>query len=174
LEEKARSGGRTTATHDAARFVGASHGNESSDLVENRGIDHGEFRYPAFIDVADDGTVYVSDGLNFRIQVLDAEGNHLSTFGTLGDTPGSFARPKGIAVDSEKGIHVVDAAFNNVQIFDASGSLLLSVGGLGTGPDGLWIPSGMSIDDKGRMYVADRYNNRIQVYQLISESEGVD
>jgi len=151
--------------------VSNAHGGEPSDLVTNRGVNPGEFRYPAFIDVGPDGTVYVSDGLNFRIQALDVDGNHLLTFGGLGDTPGSFARPKGVGVDKNGHIYVVDAAFNNVQVFDRDGRLLLAFGELGSNRGQLWIPLGITIDDSGRLYVADRYNNRIQVFELIASAE---
>ncbi len=142
----------------------------SSDLIENRGSASAEFRYPAFIDAGPDGTVYVSDGMNFRVQAFDATGEYLFEFGRHGDTPGSFARPKGLAVNSEGHIYVADAAFNNIQIFDAEGRLLLSFGQLGNGHGDLWMPLGLAIDAEDRIYVADRFNSRIQVYQYLSET----
>ncbi|MEZ4703468.1 MAG: hypothetical protein R2834_24270 [Rhodothermales bacterium] len=138
---------------------------EPSDLTENRSNAPGEFRYPAFIDVGPDGTVYVSDGMNFRVQAFDRDGDYLFAFGRQGDSPGSFARPKGLAVNSEGHVYVADAAFNNVQIFDATGRLLLSFGAIGGGPGQLWLPLGIAIDGQDRVYVADRYNSRIQIYQ---------
>lgn len=151
----------------------AAHGLElePADLTENRGVAPGEFRYPAFVEVAPNGTVYVSDGMNFRVQAFDAEGGYLHEFGRHGQTPGSFARPKGIAVDSENHVYVADAAFNNVQIFDDRGQLLLAFGGFGPGPGKLWMPIGLTIDSSDRIYVADRYNNRVQVYQYVPEAD---
>lgn len=142
----------------------------SSDLIENRGSTPAQFRYPAFIDAGPDGTIYVSDGMNFRVQAFDATGEYLFEFGRHGDTPGSFARPKGLAVNSEGHIYVADAAFNNIQIFDAEGRLLLSFGQLGNGPGDLWMPLGLAIDAEDRVYVADRFNSRIQIYQYLGES----
>lgn len=144
---------------------------ESSDLVENRSKAEGEFHYPAFVDVGPDGTVYVSDGMNFRIQAFDPNGNFLFEFGGHGDTPGTFARPKDLAVDREGHVYVVDAAFNNIQIFSDQGQLLLSFGAFGTGPGELYLPIGMTIDAHNRIFVADRYNNRVQIYQYLPESE---
>jgi len=161
---------RTTASHSAG---GANpHSDiESSDLTENRGNEPGAFLYPAFLAVGPDGTVYVSDGMNARVQAFDADGTYRFQFGRLGDTPGSFARPKGIAVDREGHIYVVDAAFNNVQIFDAEGRLLLAFGGVGTGPGRLWLPLGITIDKQDRIVVADRSNNRLQRYQYVPGPE---
>jgi len=143
---------------------------EPSDMAENRGILPSEFRYPAFVAVAPDGTVYVSDGLNFRVQAFDPEGEFLFEFGGLGNGPGSFARPKGVSVDNEGHVYVVDAAFNNVQIFDAQGQLLLAFGGHGNGAGQLWLPVGISIDTENRIFVADRVNNRIQIYEYLLPS----
>ena len=144
---------------------------ESSDLVENRGKAPGEFHYPAFVDVAPDGTVYVSDGMNFRIQAFDVDGTYLFEFGGHGDTPGMFARPKDLAVDSEGHIYVVDAAFNNIQIFNEKGELLLAFGAFGSGPGDLYLPVGISIDALDRIFVADRYNSRLQIYQYLPQPE---
>ena len=142
---------------------------EPSDLTENRGAGPGEFRYPAFIATAPDGTVWVSDQMNFRVQGFDRDGAYLREFGGLGDGPGRFARPKGIGVDSEGHVYVVDAAFNNVQIFDADGSLLLVFGELGSGPGQLWMPTGMAIDTDDQVVIADRYNNRLQIYKYLGD-----
>ena len=146
---------------------------ESNDLVENRSMEYGQFRYPAFVATAPDGTVYVSDGMNFRVQALAADGTFLRSIGRLGDTPGSMARPKGIAVDSEGHLYVVDAAFNNVQIFDDEGRLLLAFGAFGAGPGQLWMPTGLSIDQRDRIFVADRYNNRLQIFEYLADGRSL-
>ncbi|MDH3216834.1 MAG: 6-bladed beta-propeller, partial [Candidatus Krumholzibacteria bacterium] len=108
--------------------LGGGHGRGDSDssegppdVIENRSGETGEFSYPSYADVAEDGTLYVCDALNFRVQAFDPDGNYLFELGRLGDGPGSFARPKGVAVDSEGHVYVADAAFNNVQIFDREG-----------------------------------------------------
>ncbi|MFQ5572169.1 MAG: 6-bladed beta-propeller [Rhodothermales bacterium] len=144
---------------------------QPSDLSVNRGTGDGEFRYPAFVDVAPDGTVYVSDGMNFRVQAFDADGNYLLQFGRQGQTPGAFARPKGVAVDSDGHVYVVDAAFNNVQIFSPQGDLLLSFGDLGASRGELYIPGGVMIDENDQIFVADRYNNRLQIFQYLPNPE---
>ena len=55
-----------------------------------------------------DGNVYVTDTMNNRVEIFDADGKFISTFGKNGDGPGYFARPKGIAVDSDGHIWVAD------------------------------------------------------------------
>lgn len=127
---------------------------------------HG-FHYPTDIALARDGTVYVTDALNFRVQVLSADLRFLRSFGAAGDGPGHFSRPKGVAVDSDGHVYVVDALFDNVQIFDPEGRLLLAFGSPGAGAGELWLPSSIFIDTQDRIYVSDTYNRRIQVFQYL-------
>jgi len=154
---------------------------EPSDLYRNRSSEPGEFRYPGFIALGPDGTIYVTDQMNFRVQAFDPEGSFLLQIGAHGSQPGQFARPKGLDVDSEGHLYVADGAFNNVQIFNREGDLLLSFSSIGGGEGEVWLPLGMFIDPENRIYLADRYNNRIQIYRYLeapdtetgSETEGL-
>jgi DNA-binding beta-propeller fold protein YncE len=140
---------------------------DPSDVWENRGGQAGEFRYPVSAAVSADGTLYVSDQMNFRVQAFDRAGRFVRQIGGLGDVPGSFTRPKGVAVDGAGHLYVVDAAFSNVQVFNAAGQLLLSFGSLGRGEGMHWLPLGVSIDRQDRIWVVDRYNNRAQLYEYL-------
>lgn len=125
--------------------------------------------YPTNIAVAANGEVYVTDALNFRIQVLNAELGFIDSFGEAGDGPGTFSRPKGIATDSDRNIYVVDALFDNVQIFNRNGDLLLAFGASGHAAGEFWLPSDIFIDAHDVIYVADSYNSRVQVFQYLSK-----
>jgi DNA-binding beta-propeller fold protein YncE len=147
---------------------------EPRDLLENRGSGPGEFRYPGYVAVAPDGTVFVTDQLNFRIQVFSPEGEYLREVGRHGRVPGAFARPKGIAVDSQGHLYVADAVFNNIQIFDAEGRLLLYFASHGQGEGQMFVPLGVSIDAQDQIWVADRTNERIQIFQYLHVEDPVD
>lgn len=153
----------------AAPGHGAKGPAEPRDVVANRGTADGEFRYPSFIAVSAAGELYVSDGLNSRVQAFGRDGRFARQVGKAGDGPGSFARPKGLAVDSEGHVYVVDAAFNNVQIFDDKAQLLLFFGQMGQRDGEFDLPSGMYIDARDRIYVADRGNNRLVIFQYLRE-----
>ena len=140
---------------------------QSIDITDHRSSEDGEFRFPGFVAVAPDGTIYVSDGMNFRIQAFDADGRFLRRFGEVGDVTGSFTRPKGIAVDSEGHVYVVDAAFNNIQIFDPCGQLLLAFPGARSPAGTLNMPMGIFIDPRDRIYVASKYGGDVQIYQFL-------
>ncbi len=137
------------------------------DVVENRGEAPGEFKYPWAVTVGADGSVYVSDQMNFRVQMFDRSGKLVRVIGGIGTGPGHFARPKGVAVDSEGHLYVVDAAFGNVQVFDPEGALLLPFGTGGVAAGGQILPLGLATDGNDRIYVVDRFNNRIQIYQYL-------
>ena len=125
----------------------------------------GDFNRPTNLAVAPDGRVFVTDSMNFRVQVLDADLRPLSAFGLAGDVPGSFSKPKGIALDSDGNVYVVDAMFDNVQVFDQQGNLLIAFGQNGGGLGRLLLPSGICIGADDRIYVADSGNARVQVFR---------
>jgi DNA-binding beta-propeller fold protein YncE len=132
-----------------------------------RGTGKGEFNYPTNIFIGKDGLLYITDSMNFRVQIFDTDGNFLSAFGKEGDGSGDFSRPKGIAVDSEGHIYVADTHFDTIQIFDRKGNLLLGFGETGRRKGKMVLPAGIFIDNKDRIYVADSYNNRIQIFQYL-------
>lgn len=125
------------------------------------------FHSPTNITLGKDGNIYVTDALNFRVQVLNREYEFIQAFGSAGDSPGHFSRPKGIATDSEGNIYVVDALFGNVQIFDTKNRLLLAFGKPGHKPGEFWLPNAIFIDKEDRIYISDAYNQRLQVFQYL-------
>ena len=139
--------------------------------IGKRGTDPGEFNYPTFIWIDQNGIVYVVDSMNFRVQLLDDQGEVLSMFGEAGDATGYLTRPKGIATDSYGHIYLVDALFHAVQVFDRDGNFLTTFGHQGRGKEEFWLPSGIFIDSEDYIYVIDGYNARIQIFQFIPARE---
>jgi DNA-binding beta-propeller fold protein YncE len=141
-----------------------------------RGTGHGEFNLPRDTVIAPDGSVYVVDGGNFRVQKFDAEGKFISTFGDIGRQPGQFSRPKEAAVDPAGNIYVVDATFGNFQIFNPEGKLLLAIGSRSNsdGPAKFSLPAGIAVDEDGRVYVTDQYFRKVDVFRpaALAEEDG--
>ena len=127
----------------------------------------GDFHYPTNIFIGKDNQIYITDSMNFRVQIFDRNGKFQKAFGKHGDGSGDFSKPKGIAVDSEGHIYVADADFDIVQIFDRDGKLLLAFGNSGVGEGEMFLPAGIYIDEDDRIYVADSYNGRIQIFQYL-------
>ncbi|MEJ2684845.1 MAG: 6-bladed beta-propeller [Candidatus Sulfobium sp.] len=152
-----------------AHKVYAFRGRDAVFVFGGRGIKDGEFNFPTNIYWSAAGRIYVTDAMNFRVQIFDSSGGFLDSIGHHGDGSGDFSMPKGVAADRRGVIYVVDRLFDNVQLFDTKGDFLLTLGGRGTGEDDFWLPSGIFIDGSDRLYVCDTYNQRIQVYQILGE-----
>jgi len=128
---------------------------------------------PTNVAVDEQGSVYVVDTMNCRIQVFDADGAFLRGLGSQGTQPGRFVRPKGIAIDSQGHVYVVDSAFNNFQILTPDGEPLMFVGGPGNQAGQFLLPTGMFIDSRDRLYVTEQRVNggRLQIFQYLADPE---
>lgn len=132
----------------------------------------GTFARPTYVAVDHDGNVYVTDTLNSRIQIFDADGQFISTFGRAGDRPGFFSRPKGVAVDGDGHVWVADSAQDNVQVYDRSGQLLAFFGDHGPFPGEFILPTGLTIDKQNRVIVAEQhFPGRLQVFRYVTDAE---
>ncbi len=139
-------------------------------LFGRDGTGSGKLHYPTNIFTSADGSIILSDSLNFRVQIFSSNGKFKGTFGSAGDNPGHFSRPKGVAFDSEHNMYVVDNLFDNIQVFDRKKRLLMVFGNHGTKPGEFWLPTGIFIDKNDRIYVADSYNKRIQIFQYLKRN----
>jgi DNA-binding beta-propeller fold protein YncE len=137
--------------------------------VGKRGVGPAEFNFPSAVAVGPDGRVYVSDTMNYRVEIFDANLNYLSSFGTLGVRPGQFRRPKGIAVDADNVVYVVDSDFNNFQMFTPEGEVLMWVGEPGERPGQMQLPAGIAVDRaRRRILVTEQVNKRIQQFERLA------
>ena len=158
-------GGIETQEHHLVIFDAQT--GEHIKTVGTRGNREGEFNLPLQATTAPDGTVYVTDSGNFRVQAFDRDGNFKFTFGSVGRKVGQFARPKGIATDPDGNIYVADAAFGNFQIFDSKGRLLMFIGDRGQvpGPGRYMLPAGIAVDEDGRVYIVDQFFRKVDIFR---------
>jgi DNA-binding beta-propeller fold protein YncE len=102
----------------------------------------GQFSQPWHLAVDGSGRLYVADRSNSRVQVLDAAGNFIQTFGwgvssgaatfevctancligIFGDGDGQFGSPGNAGVDCRGNVYVVDQAFGRVLKFGEPGT----------------------------------------------------
>jgi DNA-binding beta-propeller fold protein YncE len=133
----------------------------------------GDFAAPTGVALDTDNNVYVTDTMNWRVEVFDADGNFISQFGRHCDGFGCFAHPKGIAVDGDGHIWVADPMLDVLQIFNREGQLLGFVGGHGNLLGQFSSLVGVAFDRKtDRVFTSEDYPGRVQVFRYITDAEG--
>jgi len=132
----------------------------------------GDFSLPTHVAVDKEGTVYVTDTLNNRVEIFDADGTFIREFGKGGDGPGRFARPKGITIDSDGHIWVADEVQSRVQVFDKEGRLLIYFGQLGWYPGQFQALYGIAYDKQNnRVITSEQFPGRVQVFRYVTDAE---
>lgn len=153
------------------------------------GSGRGQFNQPVGIAVAADGTTYVVDQGNARVQRFDADGAFVGIWG--GEEGGvTFARtdnglgPTGIAVGADGLIYVADTWNHRVVVVDPQGKLVREIGApvedaqsrqatdttddpaaVETHPGGFFGPRGVAVTDD-EMFIVDTGNERVQVFSI--------
>ena len=130
----------------------------------DEGSQAGQLLAPRGIKVGPNGSIYVADSGNNRIQKFSADGDFVASWG-------GFTEPWDVAVASDGTIHVADTWNHSVQKLDAEGVAGASWGAFGqygledvAGQGVFYGPRGIAIDREGYVYVADTGNKRIQVF----------
>jgi DNA-binding beta-propeller fold protein YncE len=136
-------------------------------VLGRRGEAAGEFNFPTHMAFAN-GSLYVTDTLNSRVQVYDAaSGNWSRRFGSRGLFLGDLVRPKGVSVDSEGNVYVVESYHDSLLVFSPRGEFLLPIGGVGTATGRFYLPAGVWVDGRNRVHVADMFNGRVVLFQFL-------
>ncbi len=137
----------------------------ASDYNTNVMAPEGALNEPWGIAVGPDGSVYVADTWNNRIQKFTAQGEFITMWGQFGaaESRYHFWGPRGVAVDDQGRVFVTDTGNKRVVIFDSNGNDLAAFGGAGLGIGQFDEPVGIAVDGVGRIYVADTWNKRIQI-----------
>ncbi|MBA2382586.1 MAG: PQQ-binding-like beta-propeller repeat protein [Chloroflexi bacterium] len=112
---------------------------------------------------ATDGSFYVADSANFRIQAFDKRRQLVRQWGTFGRGNGQFTDPVSVALDAAGDVLVVDDSRGDVQVFDRKGTYLRTIGEQGRDPGQLSNPGEIAVVGD-RLYVADEGNDRIGVF----------
>jgi sugar lactone lactonase YvrE len=144
------------------RFAVDAAGNGT--LVEVYGVQGtegaGQFSVPTGIDVAADGTIWVADTDNNRIQRRHPVTGAWTVFRQPGGDDVPYRRPWGITVEDDT-VWVTDSGRGRIVQVDAAGRKLAAATGeeLGAGP--LAQPFDTVVLGSGNLLVSDAFNNRI-------------
>lgn len=144
----------------------------SDRIIGLSGSNPGAFNTPRAIAMGPDGSIYVTDSRNHRIQRFSAEGELLNYWGTFADASagqapgGTFNEPWGIAVSQDGYVYVSDTWNHRIQQFTADGKFVRMWGYFGQAekPEAFWGPRGVAVDAKGRVYVTDTGNKRVVIF----------
>ena len=145
---------------------------EADLIIGGEGLSPGEMFHPRDMAIGPDGSLYVADTLNHRIQRFNSDGEVLTTWGGFGDSQaggaeeGTFNEPWGLGVAPNGNIYVADTWNHRIQWFSPDGAFLGAFGqeGLGDDPYSFWGPRDVAVDSKGRVFVVDTGNKRVKVF----------
>lgn len=108
--------------------------------------------------------IYIADTLNNSIEIFSLKGEHIKSFGNVGNAEGQFNKPTFINIDKKRNLYVSDSMNQRVQIFDEKGTFLRTFGQRGKSAGTFANPRGITVDINGNIFVTDTLFNAIQVF----------
>lgn len=154
--------GRVIVTNTRAATLSVFRDGKLERSVGSHGAKDGEFSNPHDVEAAADGSVYVVDSGNDRVQVFDSALRHRASFGTALKLSG----PKYLAFDGDR-IWLADEYNHRILLLDRAHRLLgvLGAGQRGRGPGAFYKPEAV-LARAPHVWVIDTYNDRIVLLRV--------
>ncbi|NYT12820.1 MAG: hypothetical protein GKC03_09800, partial [Methanomassiliicoccales archaeon] len=144
--------------------------NSEGELIRqlgSAGSGDDQFNIPMGIDTSEDGSIFIADFGNARIQAFKTDMTRYEftlSLGRVGSSAGLFFGLTGfIAIDDDI-VYFADSNENRIKKFDIDGTYLGSWGSSGTGDGQFRRMNGIAVDTDEFVYVVDSGNGRIQKF----------
>ncbi len=163
-------GEKVYATDEYQVFVFSVEG-ELLEQFGKPGVAPGDLDRPNGIDVAENGTIYVADSNNNRVQALSPTGEPVWVTGARvsdldKESKNPFVLPRGVTLLEDGSLIVADAFSFALIELGPDGVVGSEWGERGVAPGQFNFPN--SVDDLGdKLIVADKENDRVQVLKLV-------
>jgi sugar lactone lactonase YvrE len=135
---------------------------------EHRGTGVGEFILDrsdgsgfGAIAFAPDGSFYVLDVGNHRVEHFDKQRTFIKAWGSFGSNAGEFIDPYGLAVDPNGVVYVIDDKRDVVERYDADGTVLGSIKAYPDVPPEHSAPT-FVVDGVGDLYTSTNDPSQVQ------------
>ncbi len=144
------------------------------DLMVGRfGVGKLFFDDPVDLDTDEDNNVYILDAGNYRVQVMDEDGDYLYKWGRRGKEDGEFEDPVSLVVDPDrKFVYVLDREKLVVNKYELDGKFAGAFGERGIRKGEFDDPVDLTVDVQGYIYVLD--GKRRAVLKFHHSGEFVD
>ena len=121
---------------------------------------------PSDLAIDSKGNIYLVDGVNSRVLIVDANGRWKFTFGSEGPGKGQFKLPLGIDISDADKVFIADTGNSRIQVFDTEGNFLYMFN-VATGPGELPSePVDVAASNLNNyLYISDTNNHKIKVYK---------
>jgi DNA-binding beta-propeller fold protein YncE/tetratricopeptide (TPR) repeat protein len=143
-------------------------GQWQSNIAEAQGFfdgkkKEGRLLAPNGVAINDDGTVYVADTGNRRIDAFSPDGVFVFS---VGPKVGSYElqQPVALAYDKAGFLYIVDKGLQRVFKCEPSGAFIAAWGSEGDGPGQFRAPVSIAFDGQNDLYILDAALNRVSVY----------
>jgi DNA-binding beta-propeller fold protein YncE len=118
-----------------------------------------QFAYPKSMVVSIHGDLFIIDGENIRLLMLNSFGEPEMSFGDFSEGKGRLVDPVQITMSSKDRLFVSDSQANKIIVFDYFGNYLSEIG-----TDFLKNPQGLYFSSLNLLFVADSGNKRIAIF----------
>lgn len=135
--------------------------------VGSFGNQPGQLNEPVGLALASNGTIYLADTWNGRIQQFLPEFFPIFDWRVRAWAGQSINNKPYLALDSLNRVYVTDPEGYRVLIFTANGEYLARFGKFGTDVNSFGLPNGIAIDAQNNIYIADAGNHRILKFNAI-------